>query len=290
MRIRAGYEIAYDCPAPTPMLLMLNVRPERLADLETPDLIRTDPVVALRQYVDTFGNLCTRLVAPTGRIVFRSDFVVRDTGEPEPLGLGAAQIPVDELPDGVIEYLLPSRYCDMELLNDLAWARFGALDPGWARVEAIVGYAHERIRFGYEHARPTKTAFEAHEEGCGVCRDYAHLAITLLRCMNIPARYATGYLGDIGVPPAAHPMDFSACVQVYLGGEWLTVDPRHNEARIGRVLMAVGRDATDVAIATTFGPATLAGFKVITEEISEPAKAQPAPARSPAARSAAPAP
>lgn len=267
MRIRAGYEIAYDCPAETPMLLMVNVRPERLSSLETPDVIVTEPHVPLRQYVDTFGNLCTRLVAPTGRITFRSDFIVRDDGRPEPAGAGAAQVPVDDLPDAVIEYLLPSRYCDMELLNDLAWAEFGATEPGWPRVQAITAYTHDRLRFGYEHARSTKTAFEAHEERCGVCRDFAHLAITLLRCMNIPARYATGYLGDIGVPPAGTPMDFSACLQVYLGGTWHVVDPRHNARRIGRVLMAVGRDATDVAIATTFGPATLAGFRVITEEV-----------------------
>jgi transglutaminase-like putative cysteine protease len=269
MRIRAGYEISYDCPAPTPMLLMLNVRPERVPSLETPDVIKTEPHVGLRQYVDTFGNLCTRLVAPAGRIIFRSDFVVRDDGQPEPSGAGAPQIAVDDLPDRVVEYLLPSRYCDMELLNDLAWAQFGKIEPGWPRVEAIVAYANRRIEFGYEHARPTKTAFEAHEERQGVCRDYAHLAITLCRCLNIPARYATGYLGDIGVPPSDTPMDFSACVQVYLGGEWHTVDPRHNRARIGRILMAVGRDATDVAIATTFGPATLSGFTVITEQLAE---------------------
>jgi transglutaminase-like putative cysteine protease len=269
MRIRAGYEIAYDCPAPTPMLLMLNVRPERLSSLETPDVIRTEPHVPIRQYVDTFGNLCTRLVAPAGRITFRSDFIARDDGQPEPTGAGALQIPVDDLPDHVIEYLLPSRYCDMELLNDLAWAEFKHTDLGWARVQAVAEYTYRRISFGYEHARPTKTAYEAHEERCGVCRDYAHLAITLLRCLNIPARYATGYLGDIGVPPSDTAMDFSACVQVYLGGTWHTLDPRHNARRIGRILMAVGRDATDVAIATTFGPATLAGFKVVTDELVE---------------------
>jgi transglutaminase-like putative cysteine protease len=277
MRIRAGYEIAYECPAEAPMLLMLNVRPERLGDLETPDLIRTEPYAPIRQYVDTFGNLCTRLVAPAGRIVFRSEFIVRDSGEPEPTGEGAAQIAVDDLPDPVVEYLLPSRYCDMELLNDLAWAEFGSVESGWPRVQAIAEYTHRRIAFGYEHARPTKTAFEAHEERCGVCRDYAHLAITLLRCLNIPARYATGYLGDIGVPPSDAPMDFSACVQVYLGGEWHILDPRHNTRRIGRVLMAVGRDATDVAIATTFGPGQLVDFKVVTEEVAETPIRRPAP-------------
>ena len=275
MRIRAGYEISYRCPAPTPMLLMLNVRPEHLADLETPDLIHTRPDTPLRQYVDTFGNLCTRLVAPEGLITFRADFVARDTGEPERLPIGLAQSPVEDVPDDVVEYLLPSRYCDMEFLNDLAWREFGHLEPGWPRVKAIVGYAHRRIQFGYQHASCTRTAFEAHEEGRGVCRDYAHLAITLLRCLNIPARYATGYLGDIGVPPADAPMDFSACIQVWLGGAWRTMDPRHNQPRIGRILMAVGRDAADVAITTHFGPAELVEFKVITEELADDAALTP---------------
>jgi transglutaminase-like putative cysteine protease len=167
----------------------------------------------------------------------------------------------------------------MEHLNDLAWARFGDVAPGWAKAQAICDYAHERIQFGYEHARCTKTAFEAHEERRGVCRDYAHLAIALCRCMNIPARYCTGYLGDIGVPPADAPMDFSAWLQVWLGGAWRTFDARHNIPRIGRVLIGVGRDAADVAIATTFGPAQLTGFKVVTDEAQGPAIPQPAPER-----------
>ncbi|MGA0606674.1 transglutaminase-like domain-containing protein [Phenylobacterium sp. VNQ135] len=267
MRIRAGYEISYDCPAPTPMLLMLNVRPERAADLETPDTIQTEPVVPVRLYMDTFGNVCGRLVAPAGRITLRSDFVIRDDGEPDPQRPEAVQHAVEDLPDHVVEYLLPSRYCDTELLSDLAWRTFGDTPLGWARVQAVVDYAHARIAFGYQHARATRTAHEAHEEGCGVCRDYAHLAITLCRCLNIPARYCTGYLGDIGVPASDAPMDFSAWFQVWLGGTWHTFDARHNRPRIGRILMAVGRDATDVAITTHFGPAALSGFKVVTEEL-----------------------
>lgn len=267
MRIRAGYEIAYDCPAPTPMLLMLHVRPERIGDLETSDAVTTDPVVPLRQYMDRFGNVCTRLVAPAGRITLRADFVIRDDGEPDPVVPDAIQHAVEDLPDHVIEFLLPSRYCELELLNDLAWKTFGDTPPGWARVQAIVDYAHERISFGYHHARPTKTANEAHEEGCGVCRDYAHLAITLCRCMNIPARYCTGYLGEIDVPPSGAPMDFSAWFQVWLGGAWRTFDARHNRPRVGRILMGVGRDATDVAITTNFGPMSLADFRVLTERL-----------------------
>ena len=266
MRIRAGYEITYECPAPTPMLLMLNVRPERLSDLETPDVIRSNPHVPLRQYRDQFGNLCSRILAPAGRFTLSADFVVRDSGNPDEVFPDAEQAPIDALPDDVILFLLGSRYCDTQELSDLAWKEFGDTPPGWARAEAIVKYAHERITFGYQHARPTKTAFDAHEERLGVCRDYAHLAITLCRCMNIPARYCTGYLGDIGIP-ASGPMDFSAWMEVYLGGAWRTLDARHNKPRIGRIMIALGRDATDVAIVTNFGPATLADFQVITEEL-----------------------
>lgn len=267
MRIRAGYEISFDCPAPTPMLLMLNVRPERVGDLETPDTIYTNPDTPLRQYLDVFGNRCTRLVMSAGRTTLSSDFVIRDSGEPDPQSPEAVQHEVDQLPDSTIEFLLPSRYCDVELLNDLAWNTFGDTRPGWERVQAIVDYAHRRIEFGYHHARPTKTAHEAHDEGCGVCRDYAHLAITLCRCMNIPARYCTGYLGEIDVPPSGAPMDFSAWFQVWLGGAWRTFDARHNRPRAGRILMGVGRDATDVAMTTNFGPATLVDFRVITEAL-----------------------
>lgn len=269
MRIRAGYEITYDCPAPTPMVLMLNVRPERVADLETPDVMRTTPHAPLRQYRDAYGNLCTRIIAPAGRVKLSADFVIRDSGLPDPVSPEAMLAPVEQLPDEVMVYLLGSRYCETEALNDLAWSLFGHIPPGWARAQAIIDYAHQRIEFGYQHARCTRTAFEAHEERRGVCRDYAHLAVTLCRCMNIPARYCTGYLGDIGVPASDAPMDFSAWMEVFLGGRWHTLDARHNTPRIGRIKLAHGRDATDVAIATNFGPATLAGFEVITEELAE---------------------
>jgi transglutaminase-like putative cysteine protease len=266
MRIRCGYEITYECPAPTPMLLMLNVRPERLTDLETPDVIRSDPSIVLTQYRDQFGNLCSRILAPPGRFTLSADFVIRDSGLPDQVFPDAQQTPVNELPDDVIVFLLGSRYVETQELNDLAWKLFGDLPPGWARAEAIAKYAHERISFGYQHARPTKTASQAHEEQLGVCRDYAHLAIALCRCMNIPARYCTGYLGDIGFPVDGV-MDFSAWTEVYLGGAWRTLDARHNKPRIGRIMMAMGRDATDVAMITHFGAATLANFQVITEEL-----------------------
>jgi transglutaminase-like putative cysteine protease len=268
MRIRAGYQITYDCPAPTPMLLMLNVRPERLSDLETPDVIRSSPHVDLRQYRDQFGNLCSRVLAPPGRFTLSADFVIRDTGLPDPVLPHMEQAEIDDLPDEVIVFLLGSRYCETQAFNDLAWSLFGHIPPGWERAKAIYDYVHQRITFGYEHARPTKTALEAHQEQQGVCRDYAHLAITLCRCMNIPARYCTGYLGDIGIPPSG-PMDFSAWTEIYLGGRWITMDARHNKPRIGRIMMAMGRDATDVAIITNFGPAILADFQVITDELQE---------------------
>jgi transglutaminase-like putative cysteine protease len=268
MRIRAGYEISYDCPQPTSLLLMLTVRPERVADLLTPHEILVEPDVPIHDYTDSFGNTCSRLVAPAGRITVAADFVVADDGLPDEVAPDAVQASVDELPDEVLIFLLASRYCETEHLTNMAWSLFGGIAPGWARVQAIVDYVHDRVVFGYQHARPTKTAYDVHEERAGVCRDFAHLAITLCRCMNIPARYCTGYLGDIGVPPSPADMDFSAWFEVYLSGRWYTFDARHNQPRIGRIPMARGRDATDTAITTSFGPHALSGFKVITEEVT----------------------
>ena len=269
MRIRAGFEITYDCPVACPMILMLSLRPERQQDLRTPELVQVEPRVPLRAYHDAYGNFCHRVLAPAGLVTFSSDFIIEDSGLPDPVRANARQAPVEELPDEVLVYLLASRYCETELLNDLAWSLFGAVTPGWTRVQAIVDYAHQRITFGYENARRTRTAFEGHEERVGVCRDFAHLAVTLCRCMNIPARYCTGYLGDIGVPISDAPMDFSAWFEVYLDGEWHVFDARHNAPRIGRLKMAHGRDATDVAITTHFGPALLHTFKVVTDELPE---------------------
>ena len=269
MLIRAGYDIAFDCPAPTPMILMLSIRPERVHDLVTPQIVTASPGVRLRAYRDSFGNACHRLIAPAGRVSFSADFLIRDSGLPDEIATQAIQHPVDELPDETLVYLLGSRYCDTEALADIAWPLFGAVQPGWPRVQAICDYVHERLSFGYHNARPTRTAAEAHQEQVGVCRDFAHLAIALCRCMNIPARYCTGYLGDIRVPALPPPMDFSAWFEVFLGGRWRTFDARHNAPRIGRTLMARGRDATDAAITTAFGRADLAAFNVVTEEVAE---------------------
>ena len=269
MRIRIGYELIYDCLQPVPMLLMLNVHPSRLADLVVPDDMAVEPQVALHCYRDWFGNRCTRLLAPPGKIRLSADGIVKDSGEPDPVDHEAQQHAIENLPDDTMIFLLASRYCDSDRLSDAAWALFGNKPPGWLRVQAIVDYVHDHLSFGYEHARPTRTALDAYHERIGVCRDFAHLSIAFCRAMNIPARYCTGYLGDIGVPPCDLPMDFSAWFEVYLGGRWFAFDARHNVPRIGRIPMAIGRDAADVAISTTFGPNTLTGFRVHTDEVSE---------------------
>jgi transglutaminase-like putative cysteine protease len=268
MKIRAGYAISYDCPQPTPMILTLSVHPSRIGDLLTWDRMHVDPPVPVNTYHDSFGNFCHVIRAPTGRLTVSTDFMVQDNGQPDVIAPQAEQHGLESLPVEVLLYLLGSRYCETDRLSNTAWSLFGQVPKGWPLVKAICDYVHDRITFSYQHASPTKTAWDVHNERRGVCRDFAHLAITLCRCMNVPARYCTGYLGDIGVPIDPAPMDFSAWFEVYLGSRWYTFDARHNHPRIGRILMARGRDATDVAIVTSFGPCTLAGFKVITEEVT----------------------
>ncbi len=249
------------------MLLMLNIRPERQIDLLAPETLMATPPVPMRGYIDRYGNRCTRLIAPQGLLVLSNSFTIRDSGIQESLPWGARQTEVNDLPEDVLVYLLGSRYCDTDRLATQAWALFQQVEPGWPRVQAILDYTHQRITFGYQHARADRTASEGHAERKGVCRDFAHLAITLCRCMNIPARYCTGYLGDIGVPADPAPMDFSAWFEVYLDGAWHTVDARHNHPRIGRILMARGRDATDTALSTAFGAAVLKRFQITTLEV-----------------------
>jgi transglutaminase-like putative cysteine protease len=267
MKIRAGYEIAYECPQPTPMVLMLSVHPSRRTNLAAPHSISFDPPIAARDYRDDFDNICTRIVAPPGRVTIATDFVVSDPGTPDIVASDAQQVPVQDLPDDILVYLLGSRYCDTDHLSSMAWSMLGSGPTGWGRVQAICDHVHERLTFGYQHASATRTAWDGFREQRGVCRDFAHLAITLCRCMNIPARYCTGYLGDIGIPAAPEPMDFSAWFEVYLDGRWYTFDARHNTPRIGRILMAHGRDATDVALSTSFGATKLASFNVHTDEV-----------------------
>jgi transglutaminase-like putative cysteine protease len=266
MLIHLGYELVFTPPAPVPMLLMLSVHPSRVGLLRQPDQVRVDPPVPVQEFTDSFGNRCGRIVAPAGRVLLWNDTVVEDSGQPDPQQPDAVQQAVEELPPEVLPFLLASRYCEVDRLCNVAWKLFENTRPGWPRVQAVCDWVHHNVRFGYSYARPTKTAADVYKERTGVCRDFMHLAITFCRCLNIPARYATGYLGDIGVPPAPFPMDFSAWFEVYLGGRWHTFDARHNMPRIGRVLMARGRDAVDVALTTSFGPAPLEKFVVRTEE------------------------
>lgn len=266
MQIRAGFDIAFECAAPTSMLLQLNVHPSRQADLRSPDIVASDTPLATRTYLDLFGNRVTRVDVPAGVVTFSNHFVIQDSGEPEETPPAALATPISSLPDDVLVFLLSSRYCDSDNLGDFAWATFGGIAGGYDRVQAICDFVHSRIRFSYPDARPTRCASDSLREGVGVCRDFAHLAVALCRCMNIPARYCTGYLGDIGVPIDPNPMDFSAWFEVYLERRWWAMDARHNQPRIGRIVMGRGRDAADVAISTAFGSAKLVRFEVVTHE------------------------
>jgi transglutaminase-like putative cysteine protease len=267
MIIHLGYEFIFEAPAPTPMLLLLSTHPTRAASHMQPDRLCVEPEVRRDDFVDRFGNNCTRIVAPTGRVRLWNDTLVKDSGEPDPVRPDAVEHAIEDLPLDALPYLLASRYCEVDCLSEIAWNLFENSPRGWGRVQAICDWVHNNVRFGYDYARPTKTAHDVYKERAGVCRDFTHLAITFCRCMNIPARYATGYLGDIGVPPSADPMDFSAWFEAFLGGQWHTFDARHNVPRIGRVLMAHGRDAVDAALTTSFGPIHLAQFKVWTDQV-----------------------
>lgn len=267
MQIRVGFEMEYQCRDATPMILALSIHYSRASDLVRPDHLVTKPAVPVTAYRDLFGNWCSRLVAPPGRFLLSTDALVNDSGLPDVVVPDAAQVPVERLPESTLVYLLGSRYCDTELLSDIAWQHFGDGPTGWARVQAICDFVHRHIEFGYPHASSTRTAFEAFNEGRGVCRDYAHLAIAFCRCMNIPARYCTGYLGDMGTEPPYGTMDFAGWFEAYLGDRWYTFDARNNTPRIGRVLMARGRDACDVALSSTFGPNSLERFKVWADEV-----------------------
>ena len=267
MLIQAGYEIRFETQGPTPLLAMLSVHPSRNRDFVTPHRVISSPDVPMYDYIDPYGNICTRLTVPPGGVTLSTAFTIRDSGEPDRRAPDGPQMPVEELPDETIQFLLGSRYCETDRLMQMAWAQFGGIMSARGRVEAIVDFVHDHIEFGYHFARPDKTAWNGYQERQGVCRDYAHLAITLCRCMNLPARYCTGYLGDIGVPVSDAPMDFSAWFDVFIDGDWYMYDARHAIPRIGRILMARGRDATDAALTTNFGPAQLTMFRVVTEEV-----------------------
>jgi transglutaminase-like putative cysteine protease len=267
MQIQVGYELIYDFPQPTPMILALNIHYSRASDIVVPDHMHSQPSVPIASYRDSFGNWCNRMVAPQGQVRIWANGVLNDSGLTDAICRGAQQHLVQSLPEEALLFLLGSRYCETDKLTETAWKLFAQTPLGWARVQAICDFVNRHIEFGYEHANPTKTAFEVFNQRKGVCRDFAHLAVTFCRCLNIPARYCTGYLGDIGLPPPYAPMDFAAWFEVYLGGAWHTFDPRNNTPRIGRVLIARGRDAADVALTTTFGPNTLKSFAVSTSEL-----------------------
>ena len=275
MHIRLGYDIQFDLPAITPMVALLHVHPSREPDLIEPDTLRIAPSIDATEYIDGFGNRCTRFVAQRGPIRLSNSTLIADRGLPDEVNENAREVPVGDVPSEYLCYLLNSRYCEVDRFSNIATDLFSASYRGWSRVQAVCDWVHEKVKFSYGAARPTKTALDVFTERIGVCRDFQHLAITFCRALNIPARYATGYLGDIGVP-AGGPMDFSAWFEVYLDDRWWTFDARHNVPRIGRVLMATGRDASDVAITTSFGEANLCHFSVVTDEELTTAAAEPA--------------
>ncbi len=266
MLIRYGYEITLTCPQPTPLVCLLSVHEDRAADIRVPESTFTTPDVPTSTYRDLFGNLCRRLVAPAGDLTMWGDSTIEDDGKPDPVVPDAREVPVQDLPDACLNFLLGSRYCETDRLSQIAWDMFGNTAPGWGRVQAVCDFVHGHIRFDYMQARSTRTAFEAYHERVGVCRDFAHLAVALCRCLNIPARYVNGHLGDLGVP-VVDPMDFSAWIEVFLDGEWYAFDPRNNIPRIGRIVVARGRDAADIPLINSFGPHVLKGFRVWTYEV-----------------------
>jgi transglutaminase-like putative cysteine protease len=268
MLIQIGYEIIFNSPIAVPMLLKLYTHPTLANQFKKPEQLQISPNIPIEEFYDSFGNRCVRIIAPRGQLRLWNNTVIENSGKPDPVDCDAHQLLVSELPQSTLQYLLSSRYCEVELLSEVAWQRFGNLSPGYFRVQAICDWIHSNIRYGYQHTHTTKTAYSTYTERTGVCRDFAHLAIALCRCLHIPARYATGYLGDIGIPAQPIPMDFHAWFEVFLGDKWHTFDARHNTPRIGRILMARGRDATDVALTTSFGAANLVGFKVWTDAIS----------------------
>jgi transglutaminase-like putative cysteine protease len=274
--IRVGYDFQFDLTAPTHMVLLLHAHPERAHLLQRPERLHVEPAeIRTDLFTDAFGNRAARLMAPAGKLQVWYDNVVCDSGQPERTIDGLRLHPVDELPNDTLPYLMGSRYCEVDRIGPMAWDLFGKTPASHERVQAVMDWVHRHVQFGYKHTRVNKGAYDTWYEAKGVCRDFQHLAITILRALNVPARYATGYLGDIGVAPDGLPDDFSAWMEVFLGGQWVTLDARHNTPRIGGVLMARGRDATDVALTTSFGPARLERFKVWTEECGPEVIGQP---------------
>ena len=263
--LRIGYDMLFEITAPVAIVALVNVHPSRVADLQSPDQTLIEPLTTVENYLDAFGNRCARFVAQPGSLRLRNLTTIKVSGLPDPVSPNAREVPVQELPHETMCFLYNSRYCEVDRFSTIALELFAGVAPGWSRVQAVCDWVHQRVNFGYQYARPTKTALDVYTERFGVCRDFQHLAVTMCRALNIPARYVTGYLGDIGVPPSDTAMDFSAWFEAYLEDRWWTFDARHNQARVGRVLMATGRDASDVAITTSFGATILKHFRVVTE-------------------------
>ncbi len=274
MLIHIGYDLQITLNAPTPVMLLLDVHPSRTNDLISYAPLKL-PGIEIARSVDFYGNRMQRFLAPAGALNLSASGVIKDPGALDAIFPDATEVPVADLPDYCLHYLAGSRYCETDQVNEIAWSLFGKVKPGWTRVQAIVKFVHHHLRFSYPEASSTRTALGAYNERVGVCRDFAHLAIALCRCMNIPARYVNGYLGDIGVPVDPAPMDFSAWMEVYLDHRWITCDARHNKRRTGRIVIARGRDAADVAMITTYGAHTLGRFNVITDEIPGARTLQP---------------
>jgi transglutaminase-like putative cysteine protease len=259
----------FEIPAPVTMVALLHVHPSRAMDLRASDEVQAEPAVPIESFLDSFGNRCCRFVAQQGPLRLSNSTLIYDSGEADQVRPDAQEVPIQELPPEILRYLYNSRYCEVDRFSTIALELFGDVPAGWSRAQAICDWVHTKVSFGYQHARPTKTALDVYTERFGVCRDFQHLAVTLCRALNMPARYVTGYLGDVGVPVSPSPMDFSAWFEVYLEDRWWTFDARHNQPRVGRILMATGRDASDVAITTSFGMANLLQFSVVTEEVSQ---------------------
>jgi transglutaminase-like putative cysteine protease len=267
MRILYGFDIELSAPQSTCFVTLMDVHPSLRSRVVSESVLHTNQPVPVEMFVDVFGNQSRRLIAHAGSLRMRLDGLFQDDGLPDEVDWTADRTPMGQLPVEVLPFLTGSRYCETDLLSTFAWSNFGQIVGGWATVQAVCDFVNGRLAFSYPDARPTRTAAEAMEERTGVCRDFTHLAITLCRALNIPARYCNGYLGDIGVTPDPAPMDFNAWFEVYLTGRWFTFDARHNQPRIGRILLSRGRDAADVAMITSFGPHHLTKFEVTTEEV-----------------------
>ena len=276
MRVRVGCEFTWETEDEVPMLML--VRPRIDADhVVVYESTWMDPEVPLREYTDLYGNICWRYLTPVGRSTVRYDAVIEIPPTPDPILPDAALHAVDDLPDEAIVFTLPSRYIESDRLLDIAWDLFGSTPRTWQRIQAICDWVHTNIEFKSGSSTSTTTAFDIYTQRAGVCRDFGLLAVAFCRAMNIPARYTFGYLPDIAIEPPDVPMDFHTWFEAYVGGHWYTFDARHNTPRVGRVVVARGRDAVDCALSTAYGSARLAKFTVWSDEITAERPGGPPP-------------